>query len=289
MNDTLNLIDKTHFRLIYSFFISNDIKSFNDHISYIIHLLCLNYCLNNYSLIDECIFVIHTENLNNPLIKELKYKLVEISLNIKTVNFIIEKTDSYEREGKIFKKYIIDKFNEYDGLTLFFHNKGINNTYENNINNWCSYWVIGEYYYLMLYPKEYLGNFIRSNKLIYGWPYMCDNFHPQWLIGGSCYWMKCKDIQKYINDNKLKTNYITSKCIAEYFFPEIFNKELIDYPHSNIIKNYTYQEYYEPILNNKFNEYLQRITPYNEYIKFINFYNYIINEYYNYMNNLNII
>ena len=54
-------------------------------------------------------------------------------------------------------------------------------------------------------------------------------------------------------------------------------------------KKLTFQQrVIEPIYNRIF-EYLQRITPYNEYIKFINFYNYIINEYYNYMNNLNII
>lgn len=283
---TSKLIDKTYCRLIYSFFISNNIKSFNDHISYIIHLLCLNYCLTSYSLFDECIFVIHTENLNNPLIKELQNKLIEISLNINKVNFIIEKTDYYEREGKIFKKYILDKLDEYDGLTLFFHNKGINTTYENNINNWCSYWVIGQYFYLMTFNKEFLGNFLNSNKLIYGWPYMCDSYHQQWLIGGSCYWMKCKEIKKYIDDNNLQTNYITSKCIAEYFFPEIFNKELIDYPDSNIIKDYTNQEYYEPMLNDKFNKYLQSITPYNSYIKFKEFHNGIINEYINHINNI---
>ena len=284
MNKSLNIIDNIKTRLIYSFFISNNIKSFDDHISYIMHLICLEYCLTTYSLFDECIFIIHTEDLNNPLIKELKNKLSIITINYKHIQFIIEKTDSYEREGKIFKKYIIDKFDEYDGLTLFFHNKGINDIYKNDIDNWCSYWVIGEYYHLMTFRKEYLGNFIRSKKLIYGWPYMCDNYHPQWLIGGSCYWMKCKDIQTYIKDHNLKTNYITSRSLAEYYFPEILNKKLIDYPYSNIIKDYTYHEYYEPSLNGKFNEYLQQITPYNEYVKFKEFYNEMINKYNNYIN-----
>lgn len=291
MNNSLQLIDKIKFRLIYSFFISDKIKSFDDHISYPIHFLCMNECfswnnINNKPLFDECIFIIQASDKNNPLINELKHKLSTYTYNIKNISFIIEENDPYEREGGIFKKYVIDKFNDYDGMTLFFHNKGLNSDYGSTIDDWSSYWIIGEYFYLMTFNKEFFGNFLNSNKLIYGWPYMHDNYHTQWLIGGNCFWMKCKEIKKYIEDNNLQTNYISTKCISEFYFPEILNKELIDYPNSNIIKDYTIQSYYEPSINNKFNEYLQKITPYDDYVKFNNFYNYIINKYKEYINNI---
>lgn len=276
----LNLIDKISYRLVYSFFISDNIKSFDDHISYPIHFLCLKECLTSYALFDEAIFIIHVTDFNNPLIDELKYKLIEYSICIKKVTFIIEHNDSYEREGGIFNKYIIEKFNEYDGITLFFHNKGLNNVYGNDLENWCSYWVIGEYYYLMFFPKEFIGTFIGNDKLIYGWPYMHDILHPQWLIGGSCFWMKCQDIYKYINEKKLESGWITSKCISELFFPSFFDKELIDYPNSRIIKDYfDYVDAYVPANNKKFNEYLMEHSTYKDYVGFKSFYDFIVNKY----------
>jgi len=283
--NSLKLIDKTTFRLVYSFFISDNIKSFDDHISYRIHLLCLEKCLQHYNLFDECIFIIQATDVNNPLINELKHILSEYTINIKKVSYIIEENDPYEREGGIFEKYIINKFNDYDGLTLFFHNKGLNKAYGDTLDTWCSRWIIGEYYYLMLHIKDWFGDFLHlNNKLIYGWPHMHDNFHKQWLIGGNCFWMKCKDIQKYIEDNNLQTNYITSKCVSEFYFPEIFNDEVVEYPNSNVIKNYfEHANYYEPAFNDKFNEFLKNTTPYNDYVLFDKFYNFIINQYYVYL------
>ena len=52
---------------------------------------------------------------------------------------IIEKNIPEYREGIIFKKYILDKLDEYDGLTLFFHNKGYHSRYK---ENFPSHWVI---------------------------------------------------------------------------------------------------------------------------------------------------
>ena len=138
-------LDNIKFRLIYAFYLDNESKSLNDHISYKIHLKCLEYILNKQNIaqqFNEIYFIIHTLNLNNPLIKTLKYKLAIITNNCKHVHFIIEKNIPKYREGIIFKRYILDKLNDYDGMTLFFHNKGYNKTYFENEDSFCSYWII---------------------------------------------------------------------------------------------------------------------------------------------------
>ena len=292
--NNLKLINDTPYRLIYSFYLNSELNSIYDDNSYIMHLICLESISNyTYNTFDEIIFIISINDLNSNLIYELKCKLIEIFINSKHIQFIIEKDNKAGREGYIFKKYVIDKFNEYDGLTLFFHNKRLKPTYSLSYNENdpdITYWIIGQYYFNMFNNKEELGVFLRNkNKLIYGWPYMHDNWHPQWLIGGNCFWMKCKDIYKYINDNNLINKELHIRCVSEFYFPEIFDKELIDYPLSDTIKD-TLQisKYYEPSIENSFLDYLQNSLTYKSYINFMNFYDYIINEYNKKINSNNI-
>lgn len=283
--NNINILDKTYKRrLIYSFFLKDDINSFDEDLSYKIHFTCLELITSRQLFyFDEVIFIISANDLNNQLINELKIKISSLFINVKNISFIVEDNDKYGREGVRFKKYILDNLNKLDGLTLFFHNKSCQPTYNINLqeNPDITYWIIGQYYFNMLdVTNDYLGDFIRNkNKLIFGWPYMCDNWHNQWLIGGSCFWMKCKDIYKYITENNIENKPITSRCIAEYYFPEILDKEQIDYPLSNIIKNKLEKiPYYEPSINDTFLNYLQETLNYKTYIDFINFYNAIIND-----------
>ena len=108
---------------------------------------------------------------------------------------------------------------------------------------------------------------------------MHDNWHTQWLIGGSCYWMKCQDIYEYITKNNVKNKHIMSRTISEYYFPEILSKEQVDYPLSNIIKDTIYiHKYYEPSIEASFIDYLQNALTYNVYVNFMKFYNDIMKE-----------
>lgn len=278
----LNLIDKVTQRLIYAFYIKDNINSFDNDKSYKIHFACLRKIFS-YTLYDEAIFIISADNLNNPLIKELMFKLSNICITVKKIRYVIEKNNPEHREGPIFEKHILNKLNDYDGITLYFHNKSCQPTYSltyNENNPDITYWIIGQYYFNMYVSKEWLSSFIKNNnKLIYGWPYMHDNWHTQWLIGGSCYWMKCQDIYEYITKNNVKNKHIMSRTISEYYFPEILSKEQVDYPLSNIIKDTIYiYKYYEPSIEASFIDYLQNTLTYNAYVNFMKFYNDIMKE-----------
>lgn len=279
----LNLINTLSKRLVYSFYIKDNISTFEEDKSYKIHFACLNAIFSNVEAYDEVIFIITADDLNNPLIKELKLNLSNIFVYTKSITYIVEKNDPIHREGPIFEKYILDKLKDYDGITLYFHNKSCKPTYSLTYNENdpdITYWIVGQYYFNMYVSKEWILSFIRNDKkLIYGWPYMHDNWHPQWLIGGSCYWMKCKDIYEYISKNNIENKPIASRTISEYYILEILNKEQIDYPLSNVIKEeLSFGKYYEPSIENSFIDYLQETIPYKTYIDFIEFYNYVMNN-----------
>lgn len=281
----VNIVNDINTRLIYNFFIRTDISSIYDDNNYVFHFACIKYIYDHHICFKETfdlitfIISINTQNENaNILIEEFKNEISNILIE-SNVEFIIEDDNKNGREGYIFKKYILDKLNDYDGLTLFFHNKRLRPTYpqvpliEDN-----TYWIIGQYYFNMCLTKEHIAGFYRNKqKLIFGWPYMHDNYHPQWLIGGNCFWMKCKEIYKYINLNNLENKPIAERCIGEYYFPEIFDKQLIDYPCSNIIKDYLDVGYYEPCINDAFHTYLKNTLPYNTYIYFKYWHDNIIN------------
>lgn len=281
----INIIDDITTRLVYSFYLRDDINSYDELINdpdYNIHFKCLTH-ISNICSHDNVIFIISTNNSNEALLNDIKINLSRIFRFYKSISFIIEPNFNIGREGTVFRKYILNKLDEYDGLTLFFHNK---RTVKSNgpsfwshiIDEDVTYWIIGQYYFNMYLFKEELGSFMRKqDKLIYGWPYMHDNYHPQWLIGGNCFWMKCQEIEKYIKDNNITNTPISERCISEFIFPEIFKEDLIDYPCSGIIKEYIETGFYEPGSNKLFIDYLKNVLPYNTYVNFMNFYNDIMN------------
>lgn len=278
------LTDEVKRRLIYSLYIDDNIQSLDEHIAYLVAFECLGDSFYNcQDLFNECTFIISASDENNPLIKEVIHKLSKITINCKNISFIIEKNDIEKREGTIFKKYVLNKLDEYDGITLWFHLKGVNSrTYKNELSNWPSAWIIGQYFYLMATSKESLYEFIdKDNKFIYGWPWLYNTYYKDWVIDGACYWMKCQDIKKYIDENNIHISNILTKNLAEYVFPKMLNKNQFDYPHSNIIKNEFYLDEapVSPYNNDKFiNYYMQNTTLYNDYIRFIKYYNNVINN-----------
>ena len=284
-NFKINLINDQKTRLVYCFYLRDDINTYNELINdkdYSIHFKCLSY-ICQYCPFDELIFIISTNNQNDELIKDIKINISNICCFFKSITFILESDSKTGREGTIFKLYILNKLDKYDGLTLFFHNKRIVKSnlpsfWNHIVDEDITYWIIGQYYFNMYKFKEELGSFMRNeNKLIYGWQYMHDNYHTQWLIGGNCFWMKCQEIKKYIEDNNLINKPISERCISEFIFPELFEPDVIEYPCSNIIKEYIEIGFYEPGSNKLFLNYLMNTLPYNVYIHFMNFYNDIMN------------
>lgn len=270
-------INNIHNRLVYSFFIDDRIKSFNDHISYKVHLECLKAIFEMYPFFHEVIFVITANDITNKLINELKYKLSNICINVINLEFIIEQNDAYSREGNVFKKYILDKLDDYDGITLFFHNKGLDSKYD---NDFPYYWIIGQYYFNIIHLMYFqYDSFIKSKKLLYGWPYINDNYYKQWFYAGSCYWMKTQELKKYLDSHYIDhEDKITLKTVAEYYFPTRVELDYVDYPLSNIIK-----EKCELLFNHNFsdesmNEYMKYVLSYNEYINFNDFFKNIMNK-----------
>lgn len=285
----IELLNKKKYRLVYAFYIDNNSKTLNDHIAYKYHFKCLEDILYNQQISEkfsEIYFIIHTLDLNNHLIKEVIHKLSQITICCKNVNFIIEQNDPSQREGKIFKKYILDKLDSLDGLTLFFHNKGFNTQYY----EFPAYWVIAQYYFNMFFDYEQFNEFVyNDNKLIFGYPWQTNNNSQTYFIAGSCFWIKCKEVDKYLKS----TNYHISQqlyaggCVtvyncAENFFPALLDESHFDYPFSSIIKSHINSLPQYEYLQTTAKTYFDYTLPYIFGKKFFEYYDWVVKDIENY-------
>lgn len=272
----------TKFNLFYIFHILNDIVSFEENEMYEVHFRCLE---NINRFFKEAIFVITVDDLNNPLITSLKHKLSnEICYNIKNITFIVEQNNKLEREGYIFKKYVIDKLNKlWDENTLVFfaHTKGIYNyTEDRNVAKW----VISMYYFCLNNVECFMYDLLRDKILSYGFPCFDNcpwNENINFIYAGSFQVFSPSHIYKYIIDNNIdlnKTLYYSmdnNRFMMELFLPTIIKNKDIDkvgYAEYDRLKKYHIKwpmDIYDP---KQYDTFLRSYIPYTVYNKFIKFY-----------------
>lgn len=273
----VRLLDDTKERLVYALYVPDDINDIYEDESLRYHLACMENSVRYEISFTEIIFVIHTNNTNTNLIEALKIKLSSIFIMMPNITFILESNAWYAREGAIFRKYVLEKLEEYDGITMFFHNKSI---YKNDDPSYdARLWIAGQYCFVFSATKYFLGSFIESDKIVYGWPYLHDSFHQQHLIGGACYWLKCQELYNYIQQSGKKPNMgIDERSCAEFFIIKELPSTYFDYPRSNILKEYFILDnnVYPHLTNDKIHHYLQNTMTYQMYAALMKFYNEIL-------------
>ena len=218
---------------------------------------------------------------------------IQILKNVKSIRFINEKNDSKFREGIIYKKYIIDKLNDYDGLTFFAHSKGVSNNYGlEHIDN-LKLWIFSMYYLNFNWLNEVknsIGEFSTfGNKYCYGALYFKDERHNNihnWFYSGSFQWINTKKLYKYIKDNNICIDQFISeenerlmRC-AELFLGSVLPEENCAFhndehfnKHTELFPFYGWEISYEHI-----NEIIKAYLNSWEYSKLIEEYNKFINE-----------
>ena len=269
------------YSLIYAFYIYKDIQSLDDNEAYETHFKCLSYFRDTW---DRCVFILSVDDLNNKLINDVKYKLLEIFYD-KDITFVIEKNNPLYREGIHFYNYIVSKLDsfEYDEYVMFGHSKGVFNfTCGYNPNVWVS-----SMYYLNCIYKNYLHGRLNDLKqyYIYG-GLLLSKYHTiftdKYCIAGSFLWLYPKKIYKYVIENNLDIsfNYINNLCgirnIAEYFANILFDESQIDFYN----KDYINDDYKLTINTSNISLYdndimsyiLQKLLFYEDYNDFEEFY-----------------
>ena len=147
------------------------------------------------------------------------------------MRFKVSENDQY-REARAFREEIVDRLNEYSGITFFAHNKGVSNVLNPNFDNVSIKRWIASMYYLNLEEdilkeaeEELVGAFaspffgaycIKSEKI--------ENKYKQWYAG-TFYWTNTNRLYNDIVQRGLPIPNLHDRGYAE-FFPGEMEKTL---------------------------------------------------------------
>lgn len=198
-------------QIIYTFYIGDN--ECNNKI-YQLHYYWIEY-ISQY--VDKITFIImHNGNIWDDIVLRVKSKILSI-IKSKEVNIIVEPNYAEYREGYYYKKYIIDKLDDYNNyLTFFAHSKGISNpdNYQHLEN--LFEWINGMYYFNFNYINEMkakLSNYnvydFTNNYITFGTLYFKDYRHNNihnWFYSGSFHWVNTSKLSKYIKENNIDIN-----------------------------------------------------------------------------------
>lgn len=224
--------------MFYSFYIADD--ECNNEI-YELHYNMLSQISHVF---DKITFIIcHNGSPYDDIVNNVKHKLVDI-IDCNNISFIYEQNDPKYREGIIYKKYIIDKLDQYDNyLTFFAHTKGVSNQSGlEHIDN-LKLWIFSIYYLNFKWINEMRrklntyallnNNLMKDEYFSFGCLYFKDYRHNNihnWFYSGSFQWLNTYKINKHIKDNNININaFICDEdarmyCCAEMFIGSIFDE-----------------------------------------------------------------
>lgn len=171
-----------------------------------IHLNCLRYYQD---IFDEAIFVLAVNDLTrNEKLEETKE--IISSIGFKNLQFKIIPDDPTIREAGVFKDEVMDKLDEYDGLTFFIHTKG-NSLHDSSMFEfrYISNWVAQLYFFCLNDMDDVKKCLIDEDfYLTYGGMLMdvpntaSNKYH--WYYPGNFYWLNGKRLDKYVKDNNIE-------------------------------------------------------------------------------------
>jgi hypothetical protein len=211
--------------------------------------------LKDYSrIMNEMVFIITHNNLSNNVLNKIKTRLLFECQLCKSITFIVEKNIPQFREGIIFKKYVIDKLNDYDGLTFWAHSKGVTNkTNINNLTNTLKWLYMMYYSNIIWFHEVQLKLDDKSDYISYGTLYYKDRRHNlthNWFYSGSFFWLNTKKLYKYIQDNNIDiTDFVSSNDENLLRCAEIFVGQVIDEKYAAFHFDEHYNKSYEHFLN----------------------------------------
>ena len=237
-------------RLVYYYWIPNDGGSNIMNI----HHNCLKYYKD---IFDEAIFIISIDDLNDK--EKLKNtQNLFLSFGFKNIKFKIRQNDPMLRESIVFKEEIMDKLDEYDGLTFFAHSKG-NTSHDLELFDfrYISNWITQMYFFCLndindvkkcLTDEDY---YLTYGGMLMDVPNTASNKY-NWYYPGNFYWINGKRLAKYIKDNNIKmpdllswstiqTDEYIKRFYAEDVFGSLFTSERAA---SSLKKYYEYCDNY---------------------------------------------
>lgn len=227
-------------QMIYSFFVADD--ECNNEV-YELHYNMLNQIS---SVFDKITFIIcHNGYPYDDIIKRIKYRLIDI-IHCNNISFIYEQNNPNYREGIIYKKYIIDKLDQYDDyITFFAHTKGVTNKDGLYFIDNLKLWIFGMYYLNFRWLNEMkrkLNTYVVKNDYdmqndyfsfggIYFKDYRHNNVH-NWFYSGSFQWINTYKINKYIKENNIDIKpFICEEDKRLYSCAELFLGSIFDESH----------------------------------------------------------
>ena len=201
-------------QMIYNLYVNDD-QCNND--IYRLHYLLLKKYTPNFDRVK--IIITHNGNMYDDVIYRIRAVLVDVC-DCNDVEIIYEQNNTEFREGIIFKKYVIDKMNEYDGwLTFFGHSKGVSNAYGHqhldNLYKWIYIAWLLNFEYLYEVKAKLSGKYNGHDYISYGSLYFKDYRHNNinnWFYSGSFFWVNTEKLRKHIKENNID--------ISEFIKPE---------------------------------------------------------------------
>lgn len=273
-------------QLIYIFYINN--SPCNDKI-YNLHYYWLNKISNVFDKIT--FIVLYNKDVNNNVIINVKQRLFNECIKCNNINIILNKNIEKYQEGIYFKKYIIDKLNDYDDyLTFFGHTQGVSNELckKNELNT--LEWIYALYYFNFINLDEIKRklNSYCYKYITYGGLYLKDyrlNNIYNWIYSGSFYWINTKRLNNYIKNNNININdYLTDENELLKRCSEIFIGSCIDPKYAAFLKDEKINKNAEYFNNYDFNDQYDKIDMIIKFTIMTNEYTKFINEFNNYIN-----
>lgn len=171
-----------------------------------VHYNCLKYYKD---IFDEALFVLSIDDLDNQQRIE-EFKNIISSIGFKNLQFKVRKNDLLLRESIVFKEEVMDKLDDYDGLTFFVHTKGNSeNDSKNHEFKNISNWVAQMYFFSLNFIDDVKEKLINNDfYLTYGGmlmetPNIATNKYV-WYYPGNCFWLNGKRIMQYVKENNLE-------------------------------------------------------------------------------------
>lgn len=238
---------------------------------YWVHIRCLSKYISIFN--DVSFYIALNEYNDTSLYRNIINDInTECSIN-SSIAFYKLQNDFFYREAKTVYEELFIKLNDYDGITMFGHMKGLRNTVSDDLvlseerftlkNISC--WVCGMYYSLLNNVDFVCDKLLWERYATYG---TYANISPNGIqYCGSFYWINSKKLLNYIHKNNKQIPELCDRTYAESVFQDIMGYDgNINYCHNNVYFCTTPNLYMAPFENSE-------MTFGDDYPNFLKFYN----------------
>lgn len=186
-----------------------------------IHFKCLKkYC----NVFDNALFIISVNDITNiKLISDIEHDLINCGFN--NISFKIHQNDVY-CEANVFKEEIVNKLNEYEGITFFGHTKGVSN-YTEETKDSMDEWITSMYFFNLEYTKNIEGYLAFDVSLFYG-HFLSRHLDGLFYYNGTFFWINTKKLYHHKNVFNIHDDEnVDGRGYAELYPSYFYNDELM--------------------------------------------------------------